>query len=305
MKDVLIHLPRHQYERPASERTGFYHHLATGLAERGHQVAFACRQSIEAHPSFHAEAFHFCHQGLVRQGNVLNTGIAYLKGFWYADPMGVFADSSIAGLAFDPEAVDGKWAAGFARRLRARLIGARASKYAQPKARHSFAPGAIAAFLQGPSEIVTRARHMSEPQMIRALARARPATPVLVKPHPQKPDPDTLAEILALQPEHPNIRIVDANIHDMLAGALVCASICSSVAIEAMLHNTPALMFGRTDFHHCATTVTTEGAVAAALDEATRQPWPYDRFLLWFLKLNCLDLRSGDWLERIAQRMQA
>ena len=116
--------------------------------------------------------FHFLHQAAHRQGNVLNTGMAYVAPFWYADPCGIYGQSSLVGAVFDPASVPAQAARGFRARSFRRLGEARLSRYAQPERVERFPAGCIAVFLQGASDFVEAARHMGTVEMIEAVLEA-------------------------------------------------------------------------------------------------------------------------------------
>lgn len=60
---------------------------------------------------------------MVHQANALSTGVAYISPFCYADPVGVFGNSSIAIKPFDADGVDQNEADRLFARLQRRLIG--------------------------------------------------------------------------------------------------------------------------------------------------------------------------------------
>jgi hypothetical protein len=303
VEPVFIHRPRHQLSRDLMAEQGFYGMLARAFAARGHRVVQQQRRSIEDGPSYRVPGLHFVHQGLVRRAGVLNTGVAYLMPFWYADPRGLFSESSVAALAFDPDAVPDKAARGFHRRLRDRYVATRNSRYDQPRPVQRFDPGAIAVFLQGPSQPMERAALMSEPEMVARLLEGAGGRQILVKPHPRNPDRAALTAIRKLTGRRDNLRIVEANLHDMLAQAAVCCSVSSSVGLEAMLHRVPVLQFGRTDFHHAVVTVGPADDIVAALRRAEATDWPFERFLYWFLQGQMLNIARDDWFDRLRARL--
>ncbi|AXI45968.1 hypothetical protein C1J03_08005 [Sulfitobacter sp. SK012] len=141
--------------------------------------------------------------------------------------------------------------------------------------------------------------------MVSRIAVAAGNRPILVKPHPRTADPETLAHVEKLAKAHPNVQIVDAHIHDMLASAALTCSISSSVSLEGMMHRKPALLFGMTDFHHIARTIHQTDDVAAALDWALEvgSNLPYAAFLHWFLQKNCINMGRDDWFDRILARV--
>jgi hypothetical protein len=167
-----------------------------------------------------------------------------------------------------------------------------------------FGQGHIAVFLQGWSSPVERARYMTATEMVKTVVKGAAGRPVVVKPHPRNACYETEMIRQWLLRHHPKVRVSNANIHDILAGACATVSISSSVALEGMLHRVPAILFGRSDLHHCAETVTEPSEWPAALARALARDWPYDAFLLWFLRRQNIDV-SRPWAERLLDRMAA
>ena len=304
MPHAILHLPRHQFDRFDPATPGFYGRLWRLLEARGWTVEPRRRARAEMPPEAGERAVHVIHQGVVRQAGVLNAGLSYLPGYWYLDPQGVFGESGIAEARFDPDSVAKTWAEGFAARLRVDLLAKGKTKHAQP-ARRTFEPGGIAVFLQGRSIPVERAAHMSETRMLGAILDGADDVPVWVKPHPRNADPEMRAELERLCKLHPNLSVVDAHVHDLLKAARVTCSLSSSVSFEGLVMGVPAVLFGRTDFHHCAVTLERPRGFAEAMARAEATDWPYARFLAWFLRKQCLSPAHGDWEARVMARMEA
>ena len=129
--------------------------------------------------------------------------------------------------------------------------------------------------------------------------------PVRLKPHPRNADPEMRAELEGLRKLHPNLSVVDTHVHDLLKAARVTCSVSSSVSFEGLVMGVPAVLFGRTDFHHCAVTLETPRGFAEAMARAEATDWPYARFLAWFLRKQCLSPARGDWEARVMARMEA
>lgn len=224
---------------------------------------------------------HIVNNGHVRASGYLNAATAYLEGFWHLDPRGVQAGSSIAVRGFERSKIDPVAAASTLAELRSRFVQARKSRYSQMAARTDLSPGGIAVFLQGPEPYLRGQAYLEADAMVRAVVAGAGAREVWVKPHPLKLD-EGAALIAALQAEGLAVRAVEANIHDLVAAAAVTVSVNSAVAIEGMLHGTPAILFGRSDFHHVVETVTEADGFAAALARALEGPRDYAAFLHWY-----------------------
>ncbi len=296
---VRLHMPRHLAAADGSGLPYFYRVLREGLTARGAVVEVRRRDGGPAG----GPGFHFVHNGTARGERVLNTAIAYLNPFFYADPLGIYFESSLSTARFDASAVPVRPAARFFETLRERHVLPRKSRYAQPEPVEDFPEGAIAVFLQDWSEPVERARHMDAPAMVEAVIAGAGGRPVIVKPHPRNRGEETLLLLHELR-GRAGVTVTQANLHDILARAAVSVSISSSVAMEGMLHRVPALLFGRSDLHHCAETVTEAAGFAPALHRALQRDWPFEAFLFWFLRQQ--NLRSGpEMIAPLLERMRA
>ena len=281
----------------------FYRRVLGQLAAIGAQTLIL-RRDYAALQAPQDQHFDLVHNGGVNRAQVLNIAPAYIAGFYYFDPQGIYFESSLYGRVFRPEAIEPQYAAPFAADLRRNWVQSRKSRHRQPVEVETFGQGHIAVFLQDWSDPVERARHMTADEMVKTVVKAAGGRPVIVKPHPKNSARETQKIRQWLVKNHPQVRLTGANIHDILAGAAVTVSISSSVALEGFLHRVPAVLFGRSDLHHCAETVTTPAAWPDALTRALTRDWPYDAFLLWFLRRQNIDA-SRPFLVRILDRMEA
>lgn len=240
---------------------------------------------------------HVVNNGHVRAEGYLNAATAYLEGYWHLDPRGVLAASSIGLRDFDPASIDPARAAAHLSDLRARFAAPRRSRYKQPTGRVELVAGGIAVFLQGPEPYLRRQAHLEADAMLRAVAAGAGGREIWVKPHPLK-EPEGEALIRGLQAEGLAIRLVQANVHDLVAAAAVTVSVNSAVAIEGMMHGTPAILFGRSDFHMAVETVTRAGDFPAALSSALARARNHAGFLCWYFE-QCLNLDDADLETRL------
>jgi len=301
---ILFHVTPQHLASDGEVAGLFYRNLWADFAAAGFRVAAVRRDLSDLSGLEDPGQFHFVHNGRVQHPRVLNTGYGYLGGYWYADPKGVFADSSISDQIFDPAKVRYKPASAFFSRMVRKLVQPRHSRYNQPMDVRQFPAGAIAVFLQGTSDPVDRARHVGASAMVEAVLAHRKGRPVIVKPHPGNQDAETGQIIARLRAEAPEVIVTDANIHDILAAAAVTVSICSAACLEGMLHRKPAVLFGRTDFHHCAQTVQRPGDWPGALERALCQPVPYRKYLYWFFEQNLIDAKGASRFDRILARIE-
>lgn len=298
-------MPRHMAAIDGQGLSPFYKDLTAALRQAGGEVLVCHRDfaALEALPP--GPDFHFVHNGRVDRPGVLNTGFAYIAPYWYVDPKGIFGDSSLVDLPFDPARVAPGPARRFFSRMERRLKQQRKSRYDQPQAVTRFPEGCIAVFLQDWSDPVERARHMTARQMLETILGQTGGRPVVVKPHPRIQGPETFEILQWLAEDHPGVIVTDGNLHDILASAALSVTISSAVTLEGMQHRVPAVVFGRTDFHHCAETVRTPGDWPGAMQRALARDWPFEAFLFWFFRENCVALAEKQTIPRILQRMIA
>ncbi len=300
---LFPHLPRTMLERHGPGGFGLYEKLIPDFRKMEIEVEVVERPSTTELAHYTKTDFHLVHHGFLRRFNVLNCGMAYLWRYWYLDRRGVLCDSSLARAKPDLARIDPKKAQDFLGHLQKRYVRRGASRYTQPDRKGDLGRGAIVVFLQGMGDPVLRNMHMMETEMLDLVMRHRAGRAVLIKPHPKWPDTVASAHAQALTEQHEDVAIVDANVHDLLAGAHCSVSICSGASFEGLMHRTPAILFGQSDFHHCAWTVTDAAEAEAAFAGIRDRSFPYEAFLFWFLRQKMHDVFSPDLGARVLRRI--
>jgi hypothetical protein len=244
---------------------------------------------------------HVYQDGPARGVGWLNTALAYLTGYWHLDPRGVLAESSAATMPFDLSSVDLGQAREFAASLHARFVQARVSRYRQAEHTADLPKGCIAVFLQGQAPAARGHQYFGTRAMLRATVAAAAGRAVLVKPHPLRKDHgrEIIAELRALG--HDLIE-THAHVHDLLASCAVSVSMNSAAAIEGFLHEKPAILCGKSDFHSQAEVVRRPEHMAEALARATDTPRDYAPWLQWYFGQFCIDITAEDAPARILAR---
>lgn len=299
---VTLHLPPAQL---AGEMMPFYARLTDGLRALGHLVTQILHDRATAAATVEAVAgIHILDHGRVAHPRARNAGVAYVYPFWHLDPLGIRAFSSIGGRSFDPAGIDPAEATAFADRLRARLVGKRTSRYEQPPEVATFPQGCIAIFLQSEEHPdVAETCHLTARQMIRAVLDRDDPAPVVIKPHPAGLSGETDRFLRRLARQDARVTVTGANIHDILSAARAVVTINSATGIEAMLHRRPVILCGKADFHHIATTVARPRDMAAALEGPDQRP--FDAYLYWYFRKNCLDATSETLAAEVLARFGA
>ncbi|MBI1219656.1 MAG: hypothetical protein GC186_14030 [Rhodobacteraceae bacterium] len=250
--------------------------------------------------------FHLVNHGDGHHPRLLNVGLAYVYPFWHFDPLGFRAASSIGAMPFHASRMDGAATQAFFARLRKRLVGNRVSRYEQPRDRADFPAGCVAVFLQSEAHRGLRETcYLTQDAMLRALLARPDPRPIVIKPHPLEPDGRGRALAIALAAQDARVIVTDANLHDILDHAAVTVTINSAVGLESMLHRVPVVLCGQADFHHCAVTVRSPGALDAGIAAAEARAWPFARYLYWYFGLNCVNAGAPDLLDSVLARIAA
>jgi Capsule polysaccharide biosynthesis protein len=298
---VIFHVPDRYHALLAKpDRPMIFHVVRDLVTARGGTVLLAHRDPVRDGQGRWVEDghLHIVNNGAAVGPGYLNAATAYLADYWHLDPQGVQGNSSIGGRLFDPAAIDPDAATVHLDALRMRFVLPRRSRYRQAAKRTDLTPGGIAVFLQGPAPYKRGQAHLPPEAMLRAVCDGAGERAVWVKPHPLKPEEGT-ALIARLQGQGLPLVQVDANVHDLLAAACATVSVNSAAAIEGLLHGTPAILFGRSDFPAVVETVTRAEDFARALHRALSRPRDYAAFLYWYFHDQCLWLGDPDLPDRV------
>jgi hypothetical protein len=303
-KTVRFHLPNNAIRRDNFMAEPFYGHMAKAFEARNIRVAFEARKSQDDLSDYSPDDFHFVHEARIVAPNVLNTGASYLGGYWYVDRAGVMGDSNTAKANFDADGIDPVKVEEFWQQLYQYYVVERRSKLPQTERIEQCPAHSIGVFFQGASQHVHRYGICSEFEMLEAIYENRGGRDVVVKFHPNRFDFELVEQVVAFSVGRPDLHIVEANVHDIIGAADFVCAISSGVCIQAMLHKTPSVLFGRTDFHHAAVTVNGLQDVAAAFERVQQPRDDYAAFLFWFFNRQMIYLKKPNSVRRVIQRME-
>ncbi len=300
---IVFHVPADWLTGDRAGLLPFYRRLDTGLTERGVSHEFVPMDRGRLADQVGDGHIHILNHARFPHPNVFSAGIAYVYPFWHLDPQGIRAFSSIRDMVFRPGRVENAAAQAFFRRLRARMLDKRISRYEQPTDVEAVPRECIAIFLQSEGHrIVGETLWLDRWTMVETCLKAAQGRPVVIKPHPRDLDTATFDRLSALQNDNPNLHISFANIHDILAVAARVVTINSAVGIEAYLHRKPVILCGQTDFHHIADEARTPEALSALLSQAPTAR-RYAKYLHWYFAQNCLNAGSLDLTDRFLARI--
>ncbi|MCG7491931.1 hypothetical protein [Thalassobius sp. Cn5-15] len=310
MRRAIVHLPPQKAALAHPRAPGVVGDICQVLQRCGLEPDFDTKFDIAAGVDLDPDVFHILHASNCVKAmprvypNAIYAAAAPLRQFWYLDPMGVSAYSSIAADEFIPSALPADRVQTFFERLQRRFVRDGVSKMPQSQERRDFGNGHFAVFLKRAGRDYAGCT-ANEVEIVQELRRQFPQTRVLVNRNPAGGDAETVQALTALAAEDAALRLVDANVHDVLEGARACISIAAAVSVEAMLHRVPAVVFARTLFHHNVTTLSDAAALRPALDElAAEGPRPDAEYLFWLLRQNCLDLSGKGWKDKAQKQIE-
>ncbi len=229
-----------------------------------------------------ADTLHIIENGMVQQPNALNTALAYLPPYFHLDAQGVLAESSARHASYDETSVNAVVARARFREFHDRFVKGRRSRYGPKKEVATIPEGCIAVFLQGDNPHRQGTAYCDNETLLRTVVENADGRPVVVKAHPFSRQLDDAQLILKLLRDGLPLEPTDANVHDILHHCAVTVSYNSAVAIEGFLHNKPAILFGKADFHHVSETVKKVENYPAALEAALSKNVNYEAFLYWY-----------------------
>ena len=302
--DVILHLAKPDLAGyRGKESAGIYPAIWDVLHPRGARLRIAERSAehMQGRPLEGDGNLHIVETGFCSGPGWFCAATAYLPGFWHLSDRGVLADSPAREATFDPVQVPWKLAKQFDRDLRNRFVSTRVSRYRQEKLPTEILPeGALAVFLQGPAVYRRHQAFVSAKEMLRAIAQSADGRDVVVKAHPLA-KPLGQEVIAAVRAEGFDLIETHANVHDILASCAATLSVNSAVALEGFLHRKPAILFGRSDFHHLAETVVRLSDLPSTLDRALSRDWDFAKMLYWYFSAHSLQVAAPTFPERLLQ----
>ncbi len=299
---VVFHLPK-QFHDNYLELThlALFHKIHELVTTRGGEIEVRRRHEALRAPQrtdwsdyLEAENLHIIENGMVQQVNALNTALAYIPPYFHLDAQGVLADSSAGNADYDAASVNAVLASSKFRSLQDRLVKKRRSRYGPKEDVTEIPEGCIAVFLQGDNPHRQGTAYCDNETLLRTVAENAGGRTVVVKAHPISKQLDDAQLILQLLQEGLPVEGTDANVHDILRQCAVTVSYNSAVAIEGFLHHKPAILFGKSDFHHVAETVRTPEDFPNALSAALTSQHDYAKYLHWYFSRFAVSV--DDWL---------
>ena len=290
MTHVLrIHYGPDRLARAKAGKHNFTNRVISAFEEAGFRVQLVSDGWLDRKKTQAAGAYSITRATAPLNDKCLVARRAYVGPFWWLDQSDKRWEFTIARTTFDPDVIDQREAERFARRWRKELFG-----QADPP---GDGDGSLLIPLQARLLDHRSFQSGSPVDMLRAVASARPDTLITATLHPKVAySEEEMNALHALIAEHPNLTLGDRPTHDYLPHCSAVVTQNSGVAFSGFFQHRPAVLFGKSDFHHIVGAATPD-TISAALNEKKRPD--YDRFLYWFLKLTAISAGSDQAEEQI------
>lgn len=237
---------------------------------------------------------------------ILHAHPSYIWGFWYLDELGFGWESSLRFSRFCSNDVDREKADYFFNGVAGYMLRENVSKlWQEPRVETALAPAECVVFCQGIETRTPRRHFLTTEQMIKTTAMASPDQTVYVKPHPLQSKQARL-RIMDISASLPNVKVVDASVHDLVAASRIVVTQNSSAGFEALMQRKPVVTCARSDYWHATMTPRSEDDLRTALEFGAQsmQDFDYAGYFHWFLSRNCLEPAKEDFERRAWTRIR-
>lgn len=222
----------------------------------------------------------------------------YLYPFWHIERSARRWEWPVAMGRFVPDTVDGEAALRFARFRRRQIFG-------QPAPRPPDGRGPVYVPLQGRLLVQRSFQSCTPLAMIRAALAHLPDRRIVITLHPNETyAPEELQALHDLVAEAPRCTLSTAPMQDLLPACDMVVTQNSGVALSGFFLHKPAVLFGKSNFHHIAADVGRLGEAAAFAMATAAPPTDYDRYLWWFFHGMSVDAAGPQAGAQIAARLR-
>lgn len=302
---VFVHADHGMFDSIKADRIDFYRHLEAFAQAHGLRCTLVRRGQHDVAELVGSHHLHVLTGASPVYGrHILHACPTYVPGYWYFDEVGEREHSSLALMSFDHRTVAAPEANRFARRLRQAIVGRERTKHPQPdRAPGRLYQGSIAIFAQEIRPGMEQSVHVDLQTLVSTVIAEAGDRTVYIKPHPLQ-RPEQRAMLTRFHDPARKIEVVEANVFDLLEACAFTVSIGSAACFEGFLLQKPAILAGRTDFHHNALTARSREELVAHLRAIDTAEFHHNRYLTWFLRDHCLDPRLPEFPARLEDRIR-
>lgn len=306
---VVIHTDPGWFAPVLDGSDGFWPKLVGELAHQGVETRVVRARSREAEVLVEPGANHV-HVSMGDMpgygANTLHVEQGYIKGFWYLDEVGVFANSSIRLGQFCPERINQGHAEYFFNGVSGWMLRHNVSKAWQPeRMADKLDPAHAVVFTQEIEGLAHRTHFMTSEQMIRTAAEFDRGRLVYVKLHP-KQSKAARRDLLRVAQDYQNVVVSEASVHDLIEKSRIVITQNSAAGFEALMQKKTVVTCAKADYRHATLTAKNPGDLRDALDYGpdAMGDFPFEKYFYWFLGRNLLEEAKDSFAERAVARIR-
>ena len=283
-------------KRSAEEgRHNFIAQVAGVASEAGFRVEYKPNTAIERMKSASRRGYSMFHMDDPFHERALTMRRVYHYPFWAIEDSARRWEWRVAHTRFDPADVDRAAADRFVRYWRRRLFG----ENLQPEA-----GGFVYVPLQGRLNVQRSFQACTPLEMVEQTLARTGTRRVIAALHPgENYGPEEMAALERLRADHPRLDLRTGGMEDLLPACDMVVTQNSAAAFNGFFFDKPAILFGRTDFHHIAANVGELG-VDGAFDAAAGMRPDFAGYIWWFWQVMSINAGRPEAPERIADAMR-
>ena len=277
-------------------RHNFINQVADVALAAGFRVEFKRDTETERMKSAMRRGYAMFHMADPFHDRALTMRRVYHYPFWAIERSARRWEWRVAQAPFDPDKVDRAAADSFTRYWRKRLFGETAAD--------AGTTGMIYVPLQGRLDEQRGFQACTPLEMLAHTLERAEGRRVVATLHPkERYSLSELAELERMSAAHPRLELRTGGMDDLLPRCDMVVTQNSSAAFNGFFFNKPAVLFGRSDFHHIAANVHELG-VDGAFDAASHGQPDFAGYLWWFWQVMSINAGRPEAPEKIASAMR-
>ncbi|MCF6272654.1 MAG: hypothetical protein L3J37_05595 [Rhodobacteraceae bacterium] len=285
-KKLILHARPKMRAHIDQGQHAFSNVLRSSFEARGFLVKTGANSPVARWLAEKDRNLHIFHLGGATGPRALNMRRAFFHPFWSIEKPGSRHWGRMAQKTFDPALIDAR---------AARQFFANTCKRILPKEPAPFTASDYALIpLQGKLLKHRKWQYADLATMVDTIRTHDPTREIYLKPHPGETYTEAEKALLAQQCQLSKVRLVEGDIQSLLANAAYLVTHNSAAAFEGLLHRKPAILFAKADFHHIFPTVKNPASAAAAFGLAQSPLVDVEKYLYWYLQLNCINAWRED-----------
>lgn len=271
----------------------FFSIFRKAFEDAGVDVSTGPQSRLTGHATRFSRDYHLFQINGAVSKHALNVRQAHFYPYWSIEYANSRYKPRIAAKRFEPEMIGGVLAQVFFSQMKTRHIPER-------PAETGLRDFALVA-LQGRLTAHRSWQFADLRGMVRTIQEQDPERLIVLKPHPKEVYSDEDSALIAELAEQQNVTVANEDADALLAACAYVVTHNSALAFRGFLHRKQAILFAQTDFHHICQTVRQPDDAAKAFAKLRGEPPLFDKYLFWYLQMNCINAGRENAGEKILE----